>query len=99
MKNLEKLFYALSDETRLKIVRILLDYPEVCVCQFQEIFNTYQPRISFHLRILRQAGLIEGEKRGRWTYYRLGQIPDCLVDLIKKMPSEKINQYCEVKDE
>lgn len=99
MGSLEKLFYALSDKTRLRIVRILMDYSEVCVCKFQEVFQTSQPRVSFHLRILREAGLINGEKKGRWTYYRLGNLPDCLMDLIRKIPADSINQYCEVDDE
>lgn len=99
LDNLERLFYALSDKIRLQIVRILVDHPEVCVCQFQHIFETSQPRISFHLRILREAGLVEGEKRGKWTYYRLGEVPECILQLIKSLPSEKINHYCEVRDE
>lgn len=99
MYQLEKLFYALSDRIRLRIIRILADNPEVCVCQFQDIFEISQPRISFHLRVLREAGLIDGEKRGKWTYYRLGDIPDCVLELIKNLPSENINQKCEVRDE
>lgn len=96
MEKIEKLFFALSDKTRLRIVRILLDYPEICVCQFQNIFKVSQPKISFHLRILRDAGIIQGQKKGRWTYYHLGDIPECFLDLIKELPSESINQHCEV---
>lgn len=99
MEKIEKLFYALSDKTRLRIVRILLDYPEVCVCQFQNIFKVSQPKISFHLRILRDAGIIRSQKKGRWTYYQLGDIPACFIDLIKNIPSQTITQHCEVGNE
>lgn len=99
MEDLQKLFYALSDITRLRIVRILLDYQEVCVCQFQDIFKTSQPKISFHLRILKEAGIVKWKKKGKWVYYSLGDIPDCLAYMLREKQSENINQYCEVGDE
>ncbi|MFN3813080.1 MAG: ArsR/SmtB family transcription factor [Aquificaceae bacterium] len=98
MKDLERFFYALSDETRLKMVRILIDYPEVCVCQFQQVFKTYQPRVSFHLRILREANIIEGERKGKWVYYHIKHLPECIKQMIKTIPLEGLNMACEVKD-
>ncbi|MCX7738729.1 MAG: metalloregulator ArsR/SmtB family transcription factor [Hydrogenothermaceae bacterium] len=98
-KRLDKFFYALSDETRLKIVRILLYYPEVCVCQFQDIFNTSQPKVSFHLRVLKEAGIIKGVKVGKWTYYSLDRLPDCIEVLLREIPIEEVNTSCEVGDE
>lgn len=98
-KMLDKFFYALSDETRLKIVRILLDCPEVCVCQFQNIFNTSQPKVSFHLRVLKETGIIKSVKVGKWTYYSLDRLPECVEVLLREMPIEEVNTGCEVRDE
>ncbi|MEJ5172096.1 MAG: metalloregulator ArsR/SmtB family transcription factor [Hydrogenothermaceae bacterium] len=94
---LQKLFYALSDKTRLKIVKILLDNGEVCVCNLQRVFNTSQPKISFHMRILRDAGIVRGEKRGKWVYYKLNYLPECIESIIRNMPSINLEKNCEVK--
>jgi ArsR family transcriptional regulator, arsenate/arsenite/antimonite-responsive transcriptional repressor len=64
-------FKALSDPTRLSIVNSLANREECCVCEFQHL-GLSQPTISHHLKILREAGLIEvARKRGTWTFYRL----------------------------
>ena len=64
-------FKALSDPTRLSIVNSLANRGECCVCEFQHL-GLSQPTISHHLKILRQAGLVEvARKRGTWTFYRL----------------------------
>ena len=63
-------FRALSDPTRVSIVSRLAG-GECCVCDLVEEGGLSQPTISHHLRILREAGLIEGEKRGTWSFYRL----------------------------
>ncbi len=64
------LFHALSDETRLGIVAMLRD-GEQCVCDLQEALDAAQSRLSFHLRVLKEAGLVEDRREGRWSYYRL----------------------------
>ena len=64
-------FKALSDPTRLLIVNSLANREECCVCEFQHL-GLSQPTISHHLKILREAGLVEvARKRGTWTFYRL----------------------------
>lgn len=63
---------ALSDETRVRIVS-LLTHNELCVCQLMEILGMGQSTVSKHLGILRNAGLIEVEKRGTWSFYRLSR--------------------------
>src|SRR5215469_4724611 len=61
---------ALADPTRLRMLDLLVDQPEaLCVCEITNQFDLHQPTISHHLRILREAGLIRGEKRGTWSYY------------------------------
>jgi ArsR family transcriptional regulator len=70
---------ALSDPTRVAIVNRLASAPEVCVCDLTAAFELSQPTISHHLRILREAGLVEAESRGTWSYYRL--VPDAIERL------------------
>lgn len=64
-------FAALADEVRLRIVRLLARTSALCACEIQEAFDLSQPTIAHHLRVLRQAGLIDCERRGIWAYYFL----------------------------
>ncbi len=64
-------FKALADPTRVAIVNRLAAAEEVCVCDLTETFELSQPTISHHLKILREAGLVESTRRGTWAYYRL----------------------------
>ena len=66
-----RLFQALADPTRLAIIRELAGAPEVCACDFTSCCDVRQPTVSHHLRVLREAGLVETERRGTWIYYRL----------------------------
>src|SRR2546422_3090283 len=65
-----RLFHALSDETRLEIVR-LLSHGERCVCELQDVLDAAQSRLSFHLKTLKDAGLVTDRREGRWGYYAL----------------------------
>lgn len=67
------LFRALADETRLAIVRQLTEQGEVCACNFLTCYDLAQSTVSHHLKLLREAGLVETEKRGLWVYYRLNR--------------------------
>ena len=64
------LFHALSDETRLEIMERLKD-GEQCVCDLTDALKTGQSRLSFHLKVLKDAGLIRDRPEGRWIYYSL----------------------------
>lgn len=67
---LASIFKALSDPTRLQMMLILSrNGGQVCVCDFERIFDLGQPTISHHLKILRKAGLLDCDKRGLWAYY------------------------------
>jgi ArsR family transcriptional regulator len=68
-----ELFHALADETRLAILRQLQEHTEVCACDFLACCSVAQPTVSHHLKILREAGLVDTEKRGLWVYYTLNQ--------------------------
>ncbi len=63
-------FHALSDETRLEILR-LLSAGERCVCDLTETLDAAQSRLSFHLKVLKMAGLVTDRREGRWVYYSL----------------------------
>jgi ArsR family transcriptional regulator, arsenate/arsenite/antimonite-responsive transcriptional repressor len=72
-------FKALADPTRVAIVNQLSGAGEVCVCNLVEAFDLSQPTVSHHLKILREAGLVESTRRGTWAYYRL--VPEALEAL------------------
>jgi len=63
-----QLFHALSDETRLGIIEMLRN-GERCVCDLQDELDAAQSRLSFHLRVLKEAGLVVDRREGRWSYY------------------------------
>ncbi len=71
-------FRAVAEETRLGIVR-LLSRGERCVCELQAELDAAQSRLSFHLKKLKEAGVIADRKDGRWVYYRL--IPEALEEM------------------
>ncbi|HEX5015785.1 MAG TPA: metalloregulator ArsR/SmtB family transcription factor [Candidatus Limnocylindrales bacterium] len=66
-----RFFAALGDPTRLAIVRELAGADSVCACDFSTCCDVRQPTVSHHLRVLREAGVIESERRGTSIYYRL----------------------------
>jgi ArsR family transcriptional regulator, arsenate/arsenite/antimonite-responsive transcriptional repressor len=74
LKSLEKALKASGDETRLRILK-MLEPGSLCVCQIVEALKLSQSTVSKHLSVLEGAGLVEGERRGRWTHYRLSKTP------------------------
>ena len=69
-------FKALADPTRVAIVNRLAQADETCVCELTAAFELSQPTISHHLKVLREAGLVESTRRGTWAYYHV--VPDAL---------------------
>jgi ArsR family transcriptional regulator, arsenate/arsenite/antimonite-responsive transcriptional repressor len=65
-----RLFHALSDETRLAVIEMLRD-GERCVCDLQTDVGAAQSRLSFHLKVLKDVGLVTDRKQGRWVHYAL----------------------------
>ncbi len=79
------LFHALSDQTRLEIIEMLKG-GERCVCDLQADLDAAQSRLSFHLRVLKEAGLVSDRREGRWSYYSIvpesiAEVHDLAVDL------------------
>jgi ArsR family transcriptional regulator, arsenate/arsenite/antimonite-responsive transcriptional repressor len=79
VKDLVTIFKALSDETRLRILK-LLEHGELCVCDMVAAFDMIQPKVSFHLNVLKQAGFIKDRKDGKWMHYRIDD-----SDLFKRL--------------
>jgi ArsR family transcriptional regulator, arsenate/arsenite/antimonite-responsive transcriptional repressor len=93
------LFHALSDETRLSILQ-RLRFGERCVCDLTDALDAAQSRLSFHLKVLKDAGLVTDRKDGRWMYYTLNA--EALAEVIEVVealataptPSERRNGCC-----
>jgi ArsR family transcriptional regulator len=67
-----RLFHALSDEIRLEVVE-LLKGGERCVCELTDALDIAQPRLSWHLKTLKESGLVTDRREGRWIYYALNR--------------------------
>lgn len=72
---LEKLFRALADCTRLRLLNLISE-KEICVCYFTEVIGAPQPKISRHLAYLRRAGIVAARREGKWMHYRLTMSSD-----------------------
>jgi ArsR family transcriptional regulator, arsenate/arsenite/antimonite-responsive transcriptional repressor len=78
-QELALLFKAVADPVRLRLLSLIAchDGGESCVCDLLDAFDMTPPSISYHLKILREAGLISSERRGTWVYYRVN--PDVMT--------------------
>lgn len=88
--------HALSDETRLRVVEFLAS-GEKCVCDLQALVGAAQSRLSFHLKVLREAGLVSARRDGRWMHYSL--VPEAFEELaafIRERSAEPVSAACGV---
>lgn len=88
-----RLFHALADDTRLDIVE-LLTKGEQCVCDLTDRLDMGQSRLSFHLRTLKDAGLVKDRREGRWNYYSLDrealdEIAQIVQDLKRRVSGQR----------
>lgn len=93
------LFHALSDETRLELLN-RLKQGEQCVCELTDALQTGQSRLSFHLRVLKEAGFIRDRPEGRWMYYSLDRagledLEDFVGELKKATSISGSSKQCE----
>jgi len=79
MKDVVKIFKALADPTRLRIV-LLLRRRELCVCELMFVLRMEQSRVSHHMRVLRDAGIVEDVRNGRWIIYRVPEEAQSLLE-------------------
>lgn len=94
-----RFFHALSDPTRLRIVE-LLRHGERCVCDLTDAADAAQSRLSFHLKVLKDAGLLADRREGRWVYYQLRQealdrVSAALASFEPHTPSPKCRGCCD----
>lgn len=79
--DLAQVFKAMADPVRLRLLAMIssAEDGEMCVCYLNEAFDLAAPTISYHLKILRNAGLVDGDRRGTWVWYRV--VPEALGGL------------------
>ena len=83
---LETFTKALADQTRLRILLLLVGKEELCVCELTQALQLAQPKISRHLAVLRESGLLLDRKAGLWVYYRLHpELPCFLLDVLENL--------------
>jgi ArsR family transcriptional regulator, arsenate/arsenite/antimonite-responsive transcriptional repressor len=85
--DLAAVFAALADPVRLRLLSLVADAGEVCSCNLEQPLGKSQPTISHHTKVLAEAGLIRGEKRGRWVWWQL--VPERL-DVIRDAVAVKV---------
>lgn len=91
-KSLAGMFKALADPVRLRLLSLIASFDggEACVCDLIGPFDVSQPTISHHLRVLREAGLIDCERRGTWVYYWV--LPDALSHLGSLLATDGVSE-------
>ncbi len=95
VKDVVRIFKALADPNRLRIMLLLLRR-ELCVCELMFILEMEQSRVSHHMRILRDAGIAEDVREGRWIIYR---VPEALRNLVEDLFAAALRERIEVSGE
>jgi ArsR family transcriptional regulator len=109
MNELLNIFKALSDETRLRIIK-LLEHGELCVCDLVAALDMVQPKVSFHLGVLKKAGLLKDRKQGKWMHYRIDDSDMfkrfLMLSVMEKIPEEtskedktRLEEFLKIKTE
>jgi ArsR family transcriptional regulator len=86
-QDLATVFAAMADPVRLRLLSLVAEAGEICSCNLQEPLGKAQPTISHHTKVLADAGLLRGEKRGRWVWWQL--VPERL-DVIRSAIAVKV---------
>jgi ArsR family transcriptional regulator, arsenate/arsenite/antimonite-responsive transcriptional repressor len=95
MQDIVNIFKALSEETRLRVLK-LLDHGELCVCDIVAAMDMIQPKVSFHLAVLKEAGLIKDRKQGKWVHYKIDDSDIfrrfLLLSTLERISAEKVSE-------
>ena len=86
-EDLAAVFAALADPVRLRLLSLVADAGELCSCNLEQPLGKSQPTISHHTKVLAEAGLIHGEKRGRWVWWQI--VPERL-DAVRNSLAAKV---------
>lgn len=93
MNDLVVLFKALSDETRLRILKLLED-GELCVCDIAAALGIVQPQVSFHLKILKDTRLLKDRRQGKWIHYKINDSDMfkrfLVLSVFEKIPADAV---------
>ena len=97
MDELAKIFKALSDESRLRILGLLFNSDDLCVCDIEPVTGFTQTKVSRHLAYLKHAGLVEDRRQGLWMLYRMAKpktegqkkLLDCVRSLVRANPAAR----------
>ena len=80
----ENIFKSLSDPTRLRCLMLLLNKGELCVCELTHALGMAQPKISRHLALMRENGIVEDRREGVWIHYSLSSgLPEWVLDILR----------------
>ena len=91
---------ALAEPTRLRMLRLLCERPELCSCELADSLVEPQADISRHAKILKAAGLLTERKDGRWVYYRLSAEAKRLTQSLKPLlPDKELARICAVDEQ
>jgi ArsR family transcriptional regulator, arsenate/arsenite/antimonite-responsive transcriptional repressor len=97
LKETSRFFKVLSDEARLKMLWLLFNNRELCVCDFMEVLEITQSKASRHLAALRNAGLATDRKEGLWSYYSLRPVENELVEAHLKLLKTSLSKQEDAK--
>ncbi len=98
LQELETFFLALADKTRLRLLNLMRS-EEICVCFFTEVLAESQPKISRHLAYLRNAGLVEARRDGKWMHYRIIEPTNSIASRILRETLDALQEQEEMRRE
>jgi ArsR family transcriptional regulator len=84
------LFDTLVDATRRRILALLATEGELCVCELTAALDQIQPKVSRHLAVMKEAGLVNPRREGTWMHYRLAALPAWTADLLETLTSDAV---------
>lgn len=100
MINQVDFFKCLSDQTRLNILKLVLNKQNICVCELTEQLELSQPKISRHLALLRTHGVLMDERKGQWVYYSLNpDLPVWALDILKVIENDESGTKVKQQDQ
>lgn len=97
MKQAAKFFKVLADEARIKILWLLFNYRELCVCDIMTALGITQSKASRHLAVLRNAGLAKDRKEGLWSYYSICPVEDEIAKTHLKLLQKNLSAHSAAK--
>jgi ArsR family transcriptional regulator len=85
-----RVFGALADPVRLRLFLLVAEGGELCSCELEEPLGRSQPTVSHHTKVLQEAGILVGERRGRWTWWRIGgDLAPLALELVRQATASR----------